>query len=788
MPTKWLALAASLIMLVLSPAAQAGYDITLSASSTDPYVNSGPPVGNFQPMYLWAACGSDGSSPLGLTALEMGLQAVGDPQHIMDIIGFTPAPGVFNVGTGQDLFLAVGTGCAVPTYPRLLGTLIVRDNGGSFDPVPSSNGALAVVDCAVPAATIPARFIGWASHGGCAPAANVAGRCPVPDISPTAAGWDVSFGDPNSGGQGANNTIHALHTMTDGSALIVGGRFSQVGSVAAQRIARWSGSSWSALGAGLGGSNTVERVVAITEFDGSIVAAGQLIGAENNIARWTGSAWEVLGDGTPIGNGLHGPVECLLLAGSRLFAGGNFDRVGVPGGGLLVNGIAYIESGTPTAWHDLAGGVTQGGSHGVVSALASYGGDVIVGGTFDAAGGVAANNVARWDGFDWHPLQDGANGTVRVLTVFQGRLLAAGEFDQVDGQAMKIATWDGSSWRAMSCDVDPGTGFRFDAMGLYDTPTALGRLIAVGDFLHLDQVATTRMARWSREPDWRGLGGGLGVRVVSASYHPRYAVAQFQGSLYVGGNFSTVADGAVQSSHIARWTDPVGADLSVTKTVDNPTPGERSTVIYTVSLSNHGTEHATGVAIADALPEGVAFTSAAASTGSYSTGTDIWSVGNLDFGAHATLQVEATVDDVGSGGTVLVNTASVAASDQSDGNVANNADTATIDVVRVVSAPPTPAAPPAFNLGRPIPNPTEGAMSVRFDLPKANITEVFIVDVSGRRVSTLTTGFRAAGRYTVEWDGRDQTGYDTAPGVYFLRCQSGPFSATRKIVRIREGS
>jgi len=56
--------------------------------------------------------------------------------------------------------------------------------------------------------------------------------------------------------------------------------------------------------------------------------------------------------------------------------------------------------------------------------------------------------------------------------------------------------------------------------------------------------------------------------------------------------------------------------------------------------------------------------------------------------------------------------------------------------------------------------------------------EVF--DVRGRRVETLVSGIRPAGRHEVEWQPRG-----ARDGVYFVRLDAGGSIATRKLVRIR---
>lgn len=125
------------------------------------------------------------------------------------------------------------------------------------------------------------------------------------------------------------------------------------------------------------------------------------------------------------------------------------------------------------------------------------------------------------------------------------------------------------------------------------------------------------------------------------------------------------------------------ADLSISKTVNNPTPNVGSNVTFTLTASNAGPSTATGVSVADALPAGYTFVSSSASAGSYSGG--VWngfSLNGFAPGNTATLTIVATVNASGS----YANTATISSA-VSDPNLGNNTSTST----------PTPAA--QANLG-----------------------------------------------------------------------------------------
>ena len=135
----------------------------------------------------------------------------------------------------------------------------------------------------------------------------------------------------------------------------------------------------------------------------------------------------------------------------------------------------------------------------------------------------------------------------------------------------------------------------------------------------------------------------------------------------------------VSAEPFATAGTPVsGADLEVTKSVNNATPGEGDSVTYTVTVDNNGPDDATGVEVTDALPTGVTYSSDSAG-GSYNSGTGVWTVGSLADAASATLTIVAAVD-AGTGGDTITNTASISASDQADPDATNNSASADITV------------------------------------------------------------------------------------------------------------
>ena len=120
------------------------------------------------------------------------------------------------------------------------------------------------------------------------------------------------------------------------------------------------------------------------------------------------------------------------------------------------------------------------------------------------------------------------------------------------------------------------------------------------------------------------------------------------------------SDGEVEDYSL--MINPV-ADLSLTKTVNNATPNVGSNVTFTLTLTNSGPNNTTGVIVKDLLPAGLSYVSSTPSgTTTYNNTTGVWTVGALNNGSSATLDIVAKV----TGTAVVNNTAEVTASSLPD--------------------------------------------------------------------------------------------------------------------------
>lgn len=219
------------------------------------------------------------------------------------------------------------------------------------------------------------------------------------------ARWNGSAWSALAGpaGTGVSGSVEAMVVFDDGSgpALFVGGVFGTAGGVEASWIAKWDGSAWSALEGPSGTELTggVEALAVFEDTGGAALYAGGGFptagGATvNGIARWDGSTWSALAG--PSGTGVNLNVQAIAVfddgTGPALFAGGRFTTAG----GVPVNRIAKWSGGI---WSALEGpsGI---GTNDSVDALTVFndgsGAALYVGGRFRMAGGLASSRFGKY--------------------------------------------------------------------------------------------------------------------------------------------------------------------------------------------------------------------------------------------------------------------------------------------------------------------------------------------------------------------------------------------------------
>lgn len=127
-------------------------------------------------------------------------------------------------------------------------------------------------------------------------------------------------------------------TMHDGE-LVAGGVFTAIGGVSARNVARWDGTHWQPLGAGLDGS-----VWSLVNWQGRLLAGGSFVlpgWGGTGVVEWNGSQW------TPFEGGTDGAVYALNVIDEGLLVSGAFTHAGGVGAehAAIFDGERWRDSG-----------------------------------------------------------------------------------------------------------------------------------------------------------------------------------------------------------------------------------------------------------------------------------------------------------------------------------------------------------------------------------------------------------------------------------------------------------
>lgn len=224
------------------------------------------------------------------------------------------------------------------------------------------------------------------------------------------------------GGLGAQGPI-----AISGTNLFATGTFAGFG----YGVARLDGTNWVGLGTNFFNGASPGGVTAIAAVGQTVYAAGNFSAIGGNsiayLARWTGSRWEAIGDGPPIDPVSLAGISSLAVQGSQLYLGSSRN-----------GGTNVLHHWNGSAWSTLPGTFLRSGAVDL-SALRVDGSDLYVGGSFSSIDGLVVNNIARWDGSQWHAMGSGAgagpNDWVSDIAVTPARLYVTGGFTTAGGKA-----------------------------------------------------------------------------------------------------------------------------------------------------------------------------------------------------------------------------------------------------------------------------------------------------------------------------------------------------------------
>jgi hypothetical protein len=94
-------------------------------------------------------------------------------------------------------------------------------------------------------------------------------------------------------------------------------------------------------------------------------------------------------------------------------------------------------------------------------------------------------------------------------------------------------------------------------------------------------------------------------------------------------------------------------------------------------------------------------------------------------------------------------------------------------------------APKYFELYQSHPNPFNAQTAIKYDLLKPCHVTLSIYNILGQKVKTLVDGRQEAGAKSLNWDGKDEHGRDSASGIYFYQLKAGEVTQTKQMVLLK---
>jgi hypothetical protein len=250
--------------------------------------------------------------------------------------------------------------------------------------------------------------------------------------------------------QGFNNDVLTC-TVFNGD-LIIGGDFTEANGIAVSRVVRWNTttSTFESMGTPTTFGNDIR---CMTEFDGELWVGGDFnnadgISSQDGLVKWddVAGAWTGGNSGVDLVGGVNESVRVLYANPNdgNLYMGGEFPELHDGDAASEDFNMAGVAMYDGSNWFPLGTGLNE-----YCRAIHEYNGDLIVGGYFTTADGVACNKIAKWNttsqtfspmgmGFD----ASGLDEYVKSATTWNGIFFAGGAYTQAEGGPMNyIAQW-----------------------------------------------------------------------------------------------------------------------------------------------------------------------------------------------------------------------------------------------------------------------------------------------------------------------------------------------------------
>ncbi len=435
---------------------------------------------------------------------------------------------------------------------------------------------------------------------------------------------------------------------------------------------------------------------------------------------------------------------------------------------MLVRSFIFILLLLPSAFYSQNWIPLGSGTNGQVTALTVYNGELIAGGSFTTAGGVPANNIAKWNGTSWSPLGSGIIGNVKALIVYNNELIAGGHFFTAGGVGANcIAKWNGSVWSPLGS----GMNYYVTSFSVHNSD-----LVAGGFFTIAGGIPASAIARWNGN-SWSAYGNGLPYIVNG--------VASINDSLFLGGNFFQTY------RNTGKWT---GAEWV-------PIAGGCNGAVHCMikfgsDLIAGGVFSGAGSSVVNCIARwnGTSWSPLGSGMNQYInclTATDSFFIAGGIFTtaggtpANRIAKWKNTWQAMGEGFNNEVFALTVYAGEVIAGGQFTRSGSTDISFIGRFSelTPVEPVSsniPEKFCLYQNYPNPFNPVTKIKFDLPGKNYTMLKIMDAAGREINTVISGELNPGTYEILWGSEKYSS-----GIYFVKIISGSFTDTKKMILLK---
>lgn len=602
--------------------------------------------------------------------------------------------------------------------------------------------------------------------------------------TPTYSVQSLNAGTWQTLGGTMNSYLYSL--MPLGNDLVAGGLFTQADGNPANHLARWNGTAWAPFGGG-----NVAGVLAMTPYYGRLVFGGgfrQSTGSSPavNIVGWNGTSLMNYGSGmdnqvNALKSYSFGPI---FNQTNELVAGGYFTHAG----GVACNYIAKWDQssvliGSP-AWAPMGAGFDSA-VLAIERATLNSTANTYAAGLFLWTGTTYLGHIGRWNATTstWESMGGGMNGVIYALKYYNGYLYAGGSFTTAGGVSTGgLARWNGTSW-------SPCGGFFSGTVQALEVWN--GVLVIGGSYPGIN--SSPNLAWYNGTSYGTYSTGGTNASVL--------ALHATGTRLVIGGAFTTA--GGVAASHAAYWD---GAWHAMTAGVDDN--------VY--ALGDWGGESVAGGAflVAGTQPvlsphqarysfDGLAYYLSQPYTQYADRGSNVTFTATPGTGFPGLTQkwlkdgVTLVNGPTGTGSTISGATGPSLTISNCSGFDAGNYRSVLTDAcgddssnVAALNFSPTTGLGPdgayATTFDAIGPNPSRGTSTLAFSLAHGARVGFRVMDVAGRLVARRELGVLGAGRHVATWDAHDEGGASVRSGLYFVTLEvDGAPLGVRRVTLVR---